>query len=65
MHPILGPRTEQQVVDALAAVDVSLPAEALVRLEAAVEFSLGFPGDFVADVSTTVFGDAYDRLEGR
>ncbi len=65
VHPIMGPRTPEQLKDNLGALDVTLPEDAVRRLEAATEFTLGFPGDFIATVSPEVFGDAYDRLDGR
>ncbi len=43
VHPILGARTAEQLQDNLGALDVTLPADALQRLEAATEFTVGFP----------------------
>jgi aryl-alcohol dehydrogenase-like predicted oxidoreductase len=65
VHPILGARTAQQLKDNLGALDVTLPDDALRRLEAAVEFTVGFPGDFIADASRWVFGEVSGRLDGR
>jgi len=64
VHPILGASRADQVAGNLGALDVVLPAATLERLEAAAEFSLGFPGDFIAEVAE-VFGDDYGKLDGR
>jgi aryl-alcohol dehydrogenase-like predicted oxidoreductase len=53
--PILGARTEAQIKDNLGALDLTLSAEHLARLEAASEFRRGFPMDFL-------FGDEVQRL---
>lgn len=65
VHPILGARTAEQLTDNLGALTVSLPADAVLRLETATEFTLGFPGDFIADMPPFVFGEVSDRLDGR
>jgi aryl-alcohol dehydrogenase-like predicted oxidoreductase len=65
VHPILGARTAEQLKDNLGALDVTLPDDALRRLEAAVEFTVGFPGDFIAKASPAVFGEVSARLDGR
>jgi aryl-alcohol dehydrogenase-like predicted oxidoreductase len=46
--PILGARTRAQIEDNLGALEVILGADALQRLEAASEITLGFPHDFIA-----------------
>jgi aryl-alcohol dehydrogenase-like predicted oxidoreductase len=46
--PILGARTRAQIEDNLGALEVILDADALQRLEAASEITLGFPHDFIA-----------------
>jgi aryl-alcohol dehydrogenase-like predicted oxidoreductase len=65
VHPILGARTAEQLKDNLGARDVTLPDDAVRRLEAAVEFTLGFPGDFIAEATPWAFGEASGRLDGR
>ena len=65
VHPILGASTAEQLEDNLGALDVTLPQDALRRLEAAVEFTVGFPGDFIGDTSPWVFGEVSARLDGR
>jgi aryl-alcohol dehydrogenase-like predicted oxidoreductase len=58
IHPILGARSVEQLRDNLAAADLTLPPESLARLEQATGFTLGFPGDFIAQTSPWVFGAA-------
>ncbi|MEU4833189.1 aldo/keto reductase [Streptosporangium sp. NPDC023615] len=60
VHPIVGARDAGQLVENLGAADVVLPGEAIRRLEAATEFEVGFPGDFIAEceASPWVFGGA-------
>ncbi len=65
IHPIIGARTVGQIEDNLGAIDVYLPEEAIQQLEAAVEFDVGFPTDFIAETSQAVYGEAYARLDGR
>ena len=65
VHPILGASTAEQLEDNLGALDVPLPEDAVRRLEAAVEFTVGFPGDFIGDTSPWVFGEVSARLDGR
>lgn len=65
VHPILGARTAEQLQDNLGALDVTLPADAVQRLEAATEFTVGFPGEFIAQASSWVFGEVSSRLDGR
>jgi len=65
IHPIIGARTVGQIEDNLGAIDVELPGETVERLEAAVEFDVGFTADFIAETSAVVFGEASARLDGR
>lgn len=65
VHPLVGARTAEQLKDSLGALDLTLPAEAVQRLEAATDFSLGFPGDFLAQVHPEVFGEASAGVDGR
>jgi aryl-alcohol dehydrogenase-like predicted oxidoreductase len=58
IHPILGARRVEQLLDNLGALDVRLSAEECTRLEASTGFTLGFPGDFIAQTSSWVFGAA-------
>ena len=45
--PIIGPKTERQLKDNLAALDVSLPQEVVERIDAASEPYLPYPHDFM------------------
>ncbi len=44
--PIIGPKTEQQLKDNLAALDVTLPKETITRIDEASEPYLPYPHDF-------------------
>ncbi|MFC6020034.1 aldo/keto reductase [Plantactinospora solaniradicis] len=67
VHPIVGVSSVRQLEDNLGAVDVVLPAEAVQRLSTAVEFTAGFPADFVAECEQTpwVAGISATHLDGR
>ncbi|MBE1488547.1 aldo/keto reductase [Plantactinospora soyae] len=67
VHPIIGVSSVRQLRDNLGAVDVVLPAEAVARLSAAVEFTAGFPADFIAECEQTpwVAGLSATHLDGR
>ncbi|WP_326827095.1 aldo/keto reductase [Streptosporangium sp. NBC_01756] len=65
VHPILGARTAEQLKDTLGALDLTLPDDAVSRLESATDFTLGFPGDFLAQADPAVFGESSARLDGR
>ena len=58
IHPILGARRVDQLLDNLGAVDVELPADAVKRLESAAEFDVGFPASFIDGAGDWVFGAA-------
>jgi aryl-alcohol dehydrogenase-like predicted oxidoreductase len=62
--PILGARTAAQLADNLAALDLTLPAELLARLDEASAIKLGFPGAFLADgeVVHLIFGTTRDLI---
>ncbi len=58
VHPILGVRMLSQLKDNLGALDVHLSPEAADRLEAATGFEVGFPSDFLASMTSFVYGEA-------
>ncbi len=64
VRPIAGPRTVDELDDNLAALDLTLPDDAVRRLEAATDFAVGFPGDFIAEVEPAVFGETTERVVG-
>ncbi len=45
--PIIGPKSEQQLKDNLAALDVDLPSEVIERIDAVSEPHLPYPHDFM------------------
>ena len=59
--PIVGVRTDAQLADNLAAVDIDLEPEELERLDEVSRVALGFPGDFGG--AGLAYGDTFDRLE--
>lgn len=60
VHPILGARRTEQLLDNLAATQLDLPAEAISRLEDAAPFDPGFPTTFIHATASWVFGAADD-----
>jgi aryl-alcohol dehydrogenase-like predicted oxidoreductase len=58
VHPIIGARRLDQLLDNLGAADLELPAEAVTRLDSITELDLGFPAAFIRDTSPWVFGEA-------
>ena len=56
--PIIGARTVDQLRDNLGCTSVTLPPALVPRLEAATQFSLGFPADFIAQTRPWVLGAA-------
>ena len=62
VHPIVGARRLDQLVDNLGAVDCQLDDEPLRRLDDASAFGLGFPHDFIRDTASFVYGAAGERV---
>ena len=62
VHPIVGARRLDQLVDNLAAVDCQLDPESLRRLDDASVISLGFPHDFIRETAGYVYGTAGERV---
>jgi aryl-alcohol dehydrogenase-like predicted oxidoreductase len=65
VRPIVGARHLDQLTDNLAAVNCTLPPDAVAQLDAVTGFEVGFPTDFIAQTSPWVFGDANLRLATR
>jgi aryl-alcohol dehydrogenase-like predicted oxidoreductase len=65
--PLVGVSRPEQLKDNLGALDLTLPPEAVTRLDAATDFELGFPADFIAECepSPFVFGNTATRVVGR
>jgi aryl-alcohol dehydrogenase-like predicted oxidoreductase len=62
--PIVGARKPSQIEDNLGALDFTLTAEQIARLNAVSQFDLGFPHEFLASdgVRDVVFGGAYTQI---
>jgi aryl-alcohol dehydrogenase-like predicted oxidoreductase len=58
--PIVGVRTDAQLADNLAAIDIDLEPDELTRLDEASATALGFPGDFGG--ASMAYGNTYDRI---
>ncbi len=58
IHPIVGARRLDQLLDNLGALEVSLPLNAIERLESETGIDLGFPSTFITETSPWVFGAA-------
>ena len=65
IHPIIGARRLDQLVDNLAALDCVLPDEAVRHLDDSTGFVAGFPTDFIAETGPWVFGASSQLVDGR
>jgi aryl-alcohol dehydrogenase-like predicted oxidoreductase len=65
VHPILGVRRLDQLLDNLGTLDIALPPEVVGRLEAATGFDIGFPNDFIRDMQSFVYGQAGALVDER
>ncbi|MBK6511747.1 MAG: aldo/keto reductase [Haliea sp.] len=61
--PIIGPRTEQQLTDNLAALDVVLEPTHLARLDAASAIAPGFPHEVVAASAPGLAGGKLELID--
>ncbi|GAA1465323.1 aldo/keto reductase [Nocardiopsis exhalans] len=57
IHPILGASRTEQLKDNLGALDVTLPPEAIERIDALADFEPGYPHDLNATTQTWLNGD--------
>ena len=64
VHPIIGARRTDQLLDNLRAADLELPGEAIAQLDRATEIDLGFPATFIRDTGPWVFGAAAGVTDG-
>jgi aryl-alcohol dehydrogenase-like predicted oxidoreductase len=62
VHPIVGARRLDQLVDNLSAVDCHLDSESLRRLDDASAITLGFPHDFIGETAGFVYGPVGERV---
>jgi aryl-alcohol dehydrogenase-like predicted oxidoreductase len=62
--PIVGARTQAQLVENLGVLDLELAEEHVERLTNATGFRLGFPREFLESdgVRGLIFGDTFDRI---
>jgi aryl-alcohol dehydrogenase-like predicted oxidoreductase len=65
VHPIVGARDDRQLADNLGAADVTLPPDAVAGLDAAAEFTPGYPTDINSGARPWVFGDHESQVDGR
>jgi aryl-alcohol dehydrogenase-like predicted oxidoreductase len=63
VHPIIGARNLDQLTGNLAALELSLPSEALRRLDEASAIPLGFPHDFIESTRGFVYGTAGEQTD--
>jgi aryl-alcohol dehydrogenase-like predicted oxidoreductase len=65
--PIIGARREEQIIDSLKYLDITLPKDDFLRLEDVSAIDLGFPHDFLLSdgVKDVVFGGNYSKIEHR
>jgi aryl-alcohol dehydrogenase-like predicted oxidoreductase len=63
--PIIGTRTQSQIKDNLACVEITLPPEQLDRLNQISQIELGFPHDFLTTdlVRQLLFSGTYDTID--
>jgi aryl-alcohol dehydrogenase-like predicted oxidoreductase len=65
VHPIIGARRVDQLVDNLGATDCQLDPETRQRLDEVSAISLGFPHEFIRDTAGFVYGAAGERVVSR
>jgi aryl-alcohol dehydrogenase-like predicted oxidoreductase len=65
VHPIVGARRLDQLVDNLGAVDCQLDPESRRRLDDASVISLGFPQEFIRDTAGFAYGAVGERVVSR
>ncbi|MCP2292598.1 aldo/keto reductase [Nocardia amikacinitolerans] len=65
--PLVGVSSVEQLTENLGAAQLTLPEDAVRRLEAAAPFERGFPEDFLAESEPHpfVFGSAATKVDGR
>lgn len=65
VHPIIGTRSLDQLVDNLGALELALPDDALQRLDEVSAITLGFPYDFIDSTRGFVYGPVGARTDPR
>jgi len=63
--PIVGARTEQQITDNLACLDVELSEEELRRLDQVSHVDLGFPHEFLSkdNIREVIYGETFPMID--
>jgi aryl-alcohol dehydrogenase-like predicted oxidoreductase len=56
IHPIIGARRLDQLLDNLGALEIDLPSDVVAQLDEATAIDLGFPTTFISETSSWVFG---------
>jgi aryl-alcohol dehydrogenase-like predicted oxidoreductase len=59
IHPIIGARRVEQLLDNLGALDIDLPDDAVAQLADATHVDPGFPTTFISETSSWVFGASW------
>jgi len=62
---ILGPRTEQQLIDNLSSLDVNLTLEQMQRLDSISSIALGFPHEIIAATQESIFGAGSSLMQAK
>ena len=65
IHPIVGARRLDQLVDNLGAADVALAGRGAGAARRGQRFAVGFPTDFIEETGPWVMGEANSRVDGR
>ena len=65
LHPIIGARRVDQLVDNLAASDLVLPQEVVSRLDEVSAIERGFPLDMIDSSRDFVYGAVAERVAQR
>ncbi len=65
IFPIVGARTEQQILDTIGSLNVTLSTEQMNRLNEVSKIEYGFPNDFLTGdvVKNVVYGGMFEKIE--
>ena len=65
LHPIVGARHLDQLMDNMAATELELPEVVMGRLDAMSTFERGFPMDMIESTRAFVYGPVLERMDTR
>ena len=65
IHPVIGARRLDQLVENLGALTVELRAELIAHLDVATNFEIGFPVNFINGTLSWVYGKKGQLVDGR